>query len=118
MTPLAEIAARLVTPPPLPPGSPPGVRITLLADYQRAKAAAELAGLLATGACTWETCYPELKANADPQAAAATLALAEANDTLTTLRAALTRAAATASEAARDQAGGLRRPAAPEENRP
>jgi hypothetical protein len=71
-------AAPSLTPPPA--GLPAGLRITLIADYHRALDAAELAGLYAAGTLTWEAGYPWYTAEADPQAAAAEHARADAAD--------------------------------------
>jgi hypothetical protein len=78
-----------LTPPPA--GLPAGLRITLIADYHRALDAAELADLYAAGTLTWEAGYPWYAAEADPQAAAAEHALADAADLATLYHENLTR---------------------------
>jgi hypothetical protein len=75
--------------PSVPAGLPPGVRITLIADYRRAEAAAELAGVYAAGTLSWKAGYPHLATEADPQAAAAEHAIAEAEDAIDHLAVAL-----------------------------
>jgi len=84
----AELTAALTLP---PAGLPAGARITLLADRDRALDAAELAALYAAGTLSWEAGYPWYAAEADPQAAAAEHALADAADLATLYHENLTR---------------------------
>lgn len=81
----AELAAALI-PPPIPAHLSAGARITLLADYERARDAADLAVMYAAGTLSWEAGYPHLAGLTDPQAAAAEQAIAEAQDTIACLR--------------------------------
>jgi hypothetical protein len=90
---LADDADRLAAALAPPPANlPPDVRITVLADYRRALEAAETAQLIAWGIVSWDTDYPHLAREADPQAAAAERALDEAQDAIADYRSALNRA--------------------------
>jgi hypothetical protein len=90
--PTASLAAEL---PPLPAGLAADLRITLLADRDRAADAAELAALYTAGTLSWETGYPWYAHEPDPQAAAAEHALADAADLASLYHTALARATGT-----------------------
>lgn len=90
-TPADELAAAIAPP---PAGLPAGLRITLLADYHRARDAAENARLLAWADISWESDYAHLATEGDPQVAAAEHALDEARAYLADYQTALRRAAA------------------------
>jgi hypothetical protein len=96
----ADEHAATVTRPQVPAAVPPGVRITLLADYGRARDAAELTQLIAWGTVSWESDYAHLSFEEDPQTAAAERALDEARTLLRDYRTALSRAVSAAPWAA------------------
>lgn len=64
----------------VPAGLPAGVRLTLLADRERALRAAEDADMLATGDTSWDQDYPEAACELFPQDAAAERATRAADD--------------------------------------
>jgi hypothetical protein len=79
----------------LPPGLPPGARITLLADYHRAADAIDLAQALANGTLHYDSAgYTHLRTDPDPQHAAAHHAILDATDLTNTWHTALTAATA------------------------
>jgi hypothetical protein len=88
----ADHLAGAITPPPA--ALPAGLRITLLADYGRARDAVEIACLLAWADISWESDYAHLAVEADPQTAAAEHALDEARAYHADYRAALRHATA------------------------
>jgi hypothetical protein len=89
LAPQADQLAAALTLPRLPHGLPAGARITLLADYERALDAVEIACGIADGTISWEADYSHLSYEEDPQAAAEA-AIDEAQDAIADYHAALT----------------------------